>query len=163
MCDYSLEGLPNRLAVRGERLATHRFRSGSIGMASEWDIAAATQPKLEQGESRGWWAAVKCWLSPQTEADNIPAVCIPPGARLRMSRIPDKMQRSQGLHPVEDVTFVQLSAEAFQYRDAIRFDNGRKVVLQTLAEGIPFEVVSLDVAEPEPEPIDGILVYPDAA
>ena len=58
MCDYSLEGLPNRLAVRGERLETHRFRSGSIGMASQWDIAAATQPKLEQGESRGWWAAV---------------------------------------------------------------------------------------------------------
>jgi hypothetical protein len=162
MCDYSLEGFPNRLAVRGERLLTHRFRSGSIGMASPQDIAAATQPKLGC-ESRGWWEAVKCWLSPQTELDNIPAVCIPPGARLRMSRIPEPMQRSQALHPEEDVTFVQLSAEAFRYRDAIRFDNGCKVVLQTLAEGIPFDVVSLDVAEPEPEPVAGILVYPDAA
>jgi hypothetical protein len=28
MCDYSLEGLPNRLAVRGEQLVTHRFVTG---------------------------------------------------------------------------------------------------------------------------------------
>jgi len=162
MCDYSLEAFPNRLAVRGERLVTHRFRSGSIGMASPSDISAAARTKLES-EPRGWWAAVKCWLSPQTELDNIPAVCIPPGARLRMSRVPDQMQRSQALHPVEDVTFVQLSADAYRYRDAIRFDNGSKVVLQTLGEGIPFEIMSLDLAEPEPEPLAGILVYPDAA
>lgn len=162
MCDYSLEGFPNRLAVRGERLVTHRFRSGSIGMASPSDIAAATQSRLEC-ESRGWWEAVKRWLSPETALDKIPAVCIPPGARLRMSRVPDQMQRSQALHPVEDVTFVQLSADAYRYRDAIRFDNGCKVVLQTLGEGIPFEVVSLDVAEPEPEPLAGVLVYPEAA
>jgi len=162
MCDYSLEAFPNRLAARGERLVTHRFRSGSIGMASPSDIAAATQAKLES-ESRGWWAAVKCWLSPQTELDKIPAVCIPPGARLRMGRIPDQMQRSQALRPVEDVTFVQLSADAYRYRDAIRFDTGCKLVLQTLGEGIPFEVVSLDLAEPEPEPLAGVLVYPDAA
>jgi hypothetical protein len=162
MCDYSLEGFPNRLAVRGERLVTHRFRSGSIGMASPTDIAAATRLRLES-QSLGWWEAAKRWLSPQTELDNIPAVCIPPGARLRMSRVPDQMQRSQALHPVEDVTFVQLSADAYRYRDAIRFDNGCKVVLQTLGEGIPFEVVSLDVAEPEPEPLAGVLVYPEAA
>jgi hypothetical protein len=162
MCDYSLEGFPNRLAVRGERLVTHRFRSGSIGMASPSDIVAATQSRREF-ESRGWWAAVKCWLSPQAELDKIPAVCIPPGARLRMSRVPEQMQRSQALHPSEDVTFIQLSADAYRYRDAIRFDNGCKVVLQTLGEGIPFEVVSLDVAEPEPEPLAGVLVYPEAA
>jgi hypothetical protein len=158
MCDYSLEGLPNRLAVQGEQLVTHRFRTGSIGMASPWDIAAATT--LRECDSRSWWAAVKSWFSLQTELDNIRAVCIPPGTRLRMSRVPDQMQRSQALHPAEGVTFVQLSAEAYRYRDAIRFDNGCKVVLQTLAEGIPFEVVSLDIAEPEPEPIDGILVCP---
>ena len=162
MCDYSLEGFPNRLAVRGERLITHRFRSGSIGMASPSDIAAALRLK-EESESCGWWAALKCWLSPQTALDNIPAVCIPPGARLRMSRIPDQMQRSQALRAVEDVTFVQLTAEPFRYRDAIRFDNGCKVVLQTLGEGIPFEVVTLDLAEPDPEPVAGVLVYPEAA
>lgn len=162
MCDYSLEAFPNRLAVRGERLITHRFRSGSIGMASHSDIAAAIRSK-EESKSRGWWEAVKCWLSPQGELDTLPAVCIPPGARLRMSRVPDQMQRSQAVRAVEDVTFVQLTAEAFRYRDAIRFDNGCKVVLQTLGEGVPFEVVSLDLAEPEPEPVSGILVYPEAA
>ena len=48
----------------------------------------------------------------------------------------------QELRPVEEVTFVQLSAETYQHRDAIRFYNGSQVVLQTLAEGIPFEVLS---------------------
>jgi hypothetical protein len=162
MCDYSLEAFPNRLAVRGERLITHRFRSGSIGMASPSDIAVAMQLK-EESSSRSWWGAVKCWLSPHAELDCIPAVCIPHGARLRMSRVPDQMQRSQALNGAEDVTFVQLTAEPFRYRDAIRFDNGNKVVLQTLGEGVPFEVVTLDLAETEPEPISGILVYPEAA
>ena len=34
MCDYSLAGIPNRLAVEGEELAVHRFPTGSIGLAS---------------------------------------------------------------------------------------------------------------------------------
>ena len=34
MCDYSLTGIPNRLAVEGEELVVHRFRTGSLGLAS---------------------------------------------------------------------------------------------------------------------------------
>src|SRR5882724_10788651 len=34
MCDYSLHGLPSRLAARGEELVAHRFRTGAIGLAS---------------------------------------------------------------------------------------------------------------------------------
>jgi hypothetical protein len=152
MCDYSLEGLPNRLAVVQEQLVTHRFRTGSVGMASAYDIAAANRRKPQDCDSRGWWAAVKSWFNPEMEVDSVPAVCIPPGARLRMSRVPERMQRSHGLRSVEEVTFVQLSADAYRFRDAIRFDNGCPVVLQTLAEGISFEVLSLDVEEREPEP-----------
>ena len=33
MCDYSLAVLPKRLAVEGEELIVHRFRTGSIGLA----------------------------------------------------------------------------------------------------------------------------------
>jgi hypothetical protein len=161
MCDYSLQGLPNRLAVAGEQLVTHRFSTGSIGMASPYDIAAASRPKLQNCESRGWWAAVLSWFSPQMELDQVPAVCIPPGARLRMNRVPEQMQRNHALRPVEEVGFVQLSADAYRYRDAIRFDNGCQVVLQTLAEGIPFEVLSLDMGEREPQPEAQTLVYQD--
>ena len=34
MCDYSLMAIPNRLAAKGEQIAAHRFRSGTIGLVS---------------------------------------------------------------------------------------------------------------------------------
>src|SRR6516164_7099987 len=34
MCDYSLAGLPNRLAVEGEQLLVYRFTTGAMGLAS---------------------------------------------------------------------------------------------------------------------------------
>jgi hypothetical protein len=40
-------------------------------------------------------------------------------------------------------SFVQLSAEAFQYRDAVRFNNGREVLLQGLTCGQRVEVLRL--------------------
>jgi len=145
MCDYSLEGLPNRLAVRGEQLVTHRFVTGSIGMASPLDIVAAN-------ERRGWWSDLRCWLNPRAELNRIPAVCIPPGARLRMSSVPENLRKGYDLRCVEEVAFVQLSANAYRYRDAIRFNNGRQETLQALSEGIAFEVLSLDLRERESQP-----------
>ena len=163
MCDYSLQGLPSRLAVVGERLVTHRFSTGSIGMASPHDVAAANRRKPENRECHGWWSALKCWLKPQMELDQVPAVCIPPGTRLRMTRVPEQMQRTDVVGPVEQVTFVQLSPEAYRYRDAIRFDNGCLEILQTFAEGVPFQVLSLDVDQREPEPEVQILACLDEA
>jgi hypothetical protein len=63
MCDYSLAGMPNRLAVAGEQLVIHRFSTGAQGL---------TSPKFPGS-----------WSSRET-----PAVCIPPGARLRLRNIP---------------------------------------------------------------------------
>jgi hypothetical protein len=34
MCDYSLAGVPNRLAVEGEELQVHRFPTGALGLTS---------------------------------------------------------------------------------------------------------------------------------
>ena len=123
MCDYSLAGVPNRLAVEGEQLVVHRFSTGSSGLA-----APCSQP-LSKG---------------------VPAVCIPPGARLRLRDIPEALQQGLGLNATEEVTFVQLSAEAYQYRDAVRFQNGREILLQRLVCGQQVEVLSLasvDIAE----------------
>jgi hypothetical protein len=152
MCDYSLHGLPTRLAVVGERLLTYRFRTGSIGLASPLDLAAPSRPK--DSRCSGWWATLKLWLVSEMELDRVPAVCIPPGSRLRMSQVPDRAQKSYSLRQVEEVTFVQLTADAFRYRDAIRFDNGRQKLLQTLAEGILFQVLWLDVEERAPETVN---------
>jgi hypothetical protein len=127
MCDYSLQGLPNRLAVEGEQLITHRFRTGSMGLATPTDIAAANCPKPQAGCRRPWWSVLKQWLDPEMQLDQVPAVCIPPGAQLFMNHIPEGLMRKFALQAVEDVTFVQLSAEAHRYRDGIQFRNGEQV------------------------------------
>jgi hypothetical protein len=49
---------------------------------------------------------------------------------------------------VEEVTFDQLSANAYEYRDVVRFRNGRSVLLQDLPERVRFEVRSLASTEP---------------
>src|SRR5713226_8005699 len=120
MCDYSLAGIPNRLAVEGEQLVVHRFSTGSLGLASP------CSPLLSKAT---------------------PAVCIPPGARLRLRDIPEAFQLRLGLNATEEVTFVQLSAEAYQYRDAVRFQNGREILLQKLDCGQQVEVRSLASAD----------------
>ena len=48
-------------------------------------------------------------------------VCVPPGARLLLRDISANRQRELDVQATEVVTFVQLSAEAYEYRDAVRF------------------------------------------
>jgi hypothetical protein len=139
MCDYSVQGLPNRLAVEGEQLVTYRFPTRSVGMATPTDIAAAKRPKPQAGFCRSWWSALKHWM----DVDQVAAVCIPPGAHLFMNHIPEWLRRQFALQAMEDVTFVQLSADAYRYRDGIQFWNGKQVLLQEIREGVRFKVLSL--------------------
>src|SRR5260370_38622061 len=116
MWDYSLAGVPSRLAVEGEQLVVHPFPTGSVGLASP-----CSQP-LSKGTL---------------------AVCIPPGARLRLRDIPHALQLRFSLNATEEVTFVQLSAEAYQYQDAVRFQNRREILLQRLGGGQQLAVLAL--------------------
>jgi len=127
MCDYSLMSVPNRLAVAGEELVTHRFQSGSIGLASP------------QPPAKGFWETLKRSLNPPLT----PAVCIPPGARLIVHDINANMQREFGVAAVEEVTFTQITASENNYRDAMRFHNGRELRLQELCDGMRVKVVDL--------------------
>jgi hypothetical protein len=77
------------------------------------------------------------------ELAQVPAVCIPPGAHLFMNYLPAGLRRKFALEAEEDVTFVQLSADAYRYRDGIRFRNGKQVLLQEITEGACFEVLTL--------------------
>jgi hypothetical protein len=43
----------------------------------------------------------------------------------------------------KDLTFVQFSADAYRYRDAIQFGNAKLVLLQEIPGSIHFEVLSL--------------------
>ena len=128
MCDYSLAGIPNRLAAEGEELVVSRFRTGSIGLASPCASA-----------SRRW--SIK----------QSPAVCIPPGARLRLHDIPEPLRQQCNVGMTEEVTFVQLSATEYQFRDAVRFNNGREILLQELQCGQHVDVLSVSSSDLEHE------------
>jgi hypothetical protein len=132
MCDYSLMGIPNRLAKEGEELVTHRFGTGCIGLAAPLDLHPDPDPTPL--ESPTFWSRVKEFFDPPA-ARPVPAVCIPPGASLRLSDISTKLQGELGIGPAEDVTFTQLTAAANTFRDAVRFSNGREILLQRLREG----------------------------
>ena len=76
-----------------------------------------------------------------------PAVCIPPGAQLWLHDIPERLQLQLNVGTDEEVTFVQLSAEPFSYRDAVRFNNGKEMLLQKLETGQRVDVLCLSPAE----------------
>jgi hypothetical protein len=83
MCDYSLAGVPNRLAVEGEELVVHRFPTGALGLTS-----------LHTSLARVWFS--KIW-----SARVPPAVCVPPGARLLLRDIPADWQHALGVGAAE--------------------------------------------------------------
>ncbi|HLW75849.1 MAG TPA: hypothetical protein VKS01_02670 [Bryobacteraceae bacterium] len=146
MCDYSLCGLPTRLAADGEQLVVHKFSTGSMGMASPADF-----PVIEAKTARkGFWAAVKTFFDVVCEPPVIPAICIPPGAHLILRDIPEDLQKRCRVSSEAGVTFTQLTAEVNTYRDAIRFPNGIQLRLQDLREGMHVEVLSLATVEAEP-------------
>jgi hypothetical protein len=51
---------------------------------------------------------------------------------------------------MEEVVFVETTAEVNTYRDAVRFKNCRQALLQQLREGQRVQVLSIGVEEFEP-------------
>jgi hypothetical protein len=144
MCDYSLHGFANRLAVEGEELEIYRFATRSIGLASPSDV----HPPKPAGKP-GFWATIRAWFNSSFEPQ-VRAVCIPPGARLIVRDIPERLQRELGVNCVEQVAFAQLTDAPYSYRDGIRFESGKEVLLQRLDEGQRVHVLRLGSAEDEP-------------
>jgi hypothetical protein len=149
MCDYSLMGFPNRLAVSGEALMVHRFPTGTMGLISSSD--GRRRQKLA-ARPRGLFERIVHFLS-RPQVQTYTAVCIPPGARLFVRDIPEKLQREFGLQgDVQPGMFTQTDA-GIGFRDAIRFGNGCDISLQRLHEGQRIWVRSL--SSPEEGSLDG--------
>jgi len=131
MCDYSLSGLPNRLAVEGERLVAYRFPNGVKGFVSQPELASFTcsHPTL--------WRKICAWFRNDTPC----AVCVPPGATLLLRDVPVWLRQGSNADPDEMVTFVQ--GESREYRDGIQFRWGTSVLLQQLPTGLVVDVLSL--------------------
>jgi hypothetical protein len=156
MCDYSLHGLKNRLAVEGERLFVHRFHTGSKGLASAADLRALEN---QIPAPAGIWARARYWIeslgkpSSQDLMKLLPAVCVPPGARLYVEGIPKDLQETYGLAEAEEAIFTQISLDPFEYRDAFRFKDGPELLIQRFDEQTRVEVLCLRLVE---EPAAGI-------
>lgn len=140
MCDYSLAALPNRLAVEGDELIVHRFRTSSMGLASAAEAQALARSK--PAGQKSFWR----WL--KSTFENAPdhpltAVCVPPGAQLLFKNVPQDLQRQWRITSDAGAAFVQVSAAENTYRDAVQFCNKRVVMLQNLREGMPVKVLSL--------------------
>ena len=144
MCDYSLMSVPNRLAVEGEPLVVHWFPTGATGLAPAAEIAAPSTEPREPTRRRGWWSGLNFTPGP---AKAVCAVCIPPGARLLLRDIPERLQRECKVSATEEVTFTQITDMEYRYRDAVRFANGRETLLQMLQEGQRVDVLSLSGAD----------------
>jgi hypothetical protein len=144
MCDYSLMSVDNRLAVCGEELMVHRFEIFSRGLASVADVEAVR--RAEQ-PPRTFLEKVKRAIFP-ADPPQCPAVCIPPGARLLLRDIPERLQHELNLDSDEqEVVFTQIDTTG--YRDAVRFANGAEVLLQRLSERQRVRVLALSSDEEE--------------
>jgi hypothetical protein len=136
--------VPNRLACEGEELVAHRFPTGSLGLASPADVKRPPAPRIVA--KRGFFNKLRDYFNPPMN-EPVAAVCIPPGARLRLHDIPARTQHDLGIGPVEEVTFTQITAAVNSYRDAVRFQNGREMRLQEMREGQRVSVLDLSLAE----------------
>jgi hypothetical protein len=140
MCDYSLGGLPNRLAAEGDELILHRFPTYSMGMAPAALLQTTSSCSLRY---QRFWGRIQAFFTLPRFRPGIQAVCVPPGASLMLKGIPCDLQRRWDVGEEETVLFTQISVEFKTHRDAICFRNGRQVSLQHLREGLLVKVVSL--------------------
>lgn len=146
MCDYSLHAELTRLAAEGEQLVVARFPGGSQGLTSEEDYQrdVRERPASDGSFLRRVWRS----LAGETLRRSQPcmtAVCVPPGARLRLEGFSPRAQEQFGVPACVAATFEQVSCDPYTYRDAVRLESGRVVSLQILEPGLRAQVVSLDL------------------
>jgi hypothetical protein len=82
------------------------------------------------------------------ERDCETAVCLPADAHLRLEGIGEAIRQAYVVNSTEEVTMARMDGTNFSHRDAVRFANGREVLLQGLNAGI---VATLVEALPEAE------------
>lgn len=77
------------------------------------------------------------------ERDCETAVCLPADAQLRLEGIGEAIRLAHAVRPTEVVVMTRMDGTAFSHRDAVRFGNGREVLLQGLNAGIVATLVEV--------------------
>ena len=75
------------------------------------------------------------------------AVCMPAGAKLSLEGINETVQRAFSIGAAEEVTMTRLEVTGHAHRDAVRFANGREVLLQSLNAGVTCTLAPRDLDE----------------
>ena len=75
------------------------------------------------------------------------AVCMPAGAQLRLEGIGETVQRAFAVGPAEEVVMTRLEVTGHAHRDAVRFANGREVLLQSLNAGVSARLAERDLTK----------------
>lgn len=70
------------------------------------------------------------------------AVCIPADARLRLEGIGEAVQQAYAVGPTEEVVMTRVEGGAYAHKDAVKFSNGREVLLQSFNAGVTAEVIA---------------------
>lgn len=137
MCDYSLMHVPNRLARNGDELITHRFRSGTLGLVSQQD---KNRPII--AKRPGFWE--RLFGMDDFPPPELCAVCVPPGAKLRIENGRITIGAFQQLDfPVMEVVFTQSAMEENIHRDGFVTMDGVFISLQEIEPGAKVTVLSL--------------------
>ena len=74
MCDYSLHGLPSRLAVQGEELVARRFCTSTIGLASPAELGRFIGSASDR--KGHWWSLISAETLPQVASEPQRFVCL---------------------------------------------------------------------------------------
>ena len=77
------------------------------------------------------------------------AVCVPEGSHLIVQGIGDTVRESCGVGAVEESLMTRLADGP--YRDAVRFANGKEILLQRLGRGLTAVVVAFPAVRVEAE------------
>lgn len=169
---------PERLAVEGEELVAHRFRTGLVRMVSRSDYrrwmivaetcgldgyeAVASPPNpLLRWFRNVWWALVTLfhWFGEAlllSDDEPGPVVAFPSDALVRVYGISPEMQEQYHLNAIEDALSLEISPLIGRSRDALCFGNGVMVTLQALREGQRVKILYrswMESMEREPEPV----------
>ncbi|TAJ85917.1 hypothetical protein [Reyranella sp.] len=70
------------------------------------------------------------------------AVCIPADARLRLEGIGEAVQQAYAVGQTEEVVMTRVEGGAYAHKDAVKFSNGREVLLQSFNAGVTAEVIA---------------------
>jgi hypothetical protein len=145
--------MPNRVAEMGEELVLHRFETATLQFASLDELMRLETAK--ETKFRRFWNALKeCLVDPSSAS--LAAVRIPPGTRLLLTEVPRHVQQSLRISASEIVAFTEVREPSYAYRDALVLQNGTRVLLQDLPQGLHAIILSVSPdADEELVPVRG--------